>query len=81
MRCSAQAERGYRMRRASSSLERRGISVSASAAEPVGIGLITAFSDPFADYGKQIDGGMKAWLHQNGDTMPSIECSKGANRP
>ena len=38
-------------------------------AEPIRIGLIAAFSGPFADYGKQIEGGMKTWLHQNGDTI------------
>ncbi|MBN9462501.1 MAG: ABC transporter substrate-binding protein [Burkholderiales bacterium] len=40
----------------------------AQAQEPVRIGLIGPFSGPFADYGKQIEGGMKAWLKQNGDT-------------
>lgn len=41
----------------------------AQAQEPVRIGLIAAFSGPFADYGEQIEGGMKAWLEHNGGTV------------
>jgi branched-chain amino acid transport system substrate-binding protein len=41
----------------------------AFAQEPVKIGVIAPFSGVAADYGKQIEGGMKAWLKQNGDTV------------
>src|SRR5438046_2636342 len=34
----------------------------------VKIGVIAEFSGPFADYGTQILGGMKAYLKQHGDT-------------
>ena len=39
------------------------------AEEPLKIGLIAPFSGPFADYGKQIEGGIKAYLKQHGDTV------------
>jgi len=42
---------------------------SASAQQPVKIGVIAEFSGPFADYGAQIVGGMKAYLKLNGDTF------------
>lgn len=35
----------------------------------VKLGLIAAFSGPFADYGGQIYGGMKAYMKQHGDTV------------
>src|SRR6202158_399135 len=35
----------------------------------VKIGVIAEFSGPFADYGAQILGGMKAYLQQNGDVF------------
>jgi branched-chain amino acid transport system substrate-binding protein len=44
-------------------------SVAAPAQEPVKIGVVAPFSGTAADYGKQIEGGMKAWLRQNGDTV------------
>jgi branched-chain amino acid transport system substrate-binding protein len=31
--------------------------------------VIAAFSGPFADYGKQMEGGIKAWMAQHGDTV------------
>jgi branched-chain amino acid transport system substrate-binding protein len=37
------------------------------AADVVRIGVVAEFSGPFADYGAQIVGGMKAYLKQNGD--------------
>src|SRR6267142_2388469 len=41
----------------------------ASAAEaPIKIGVIAEFSGPFAAYGKQIHGGIKAYLQQHGDS-------------
>jgi branched-chain amino acid transport system substrate-binding protein len=45
------------------------LTASAHAAEPLKIGLIAAFSGPFADYGKQIEGGIKAYMKQHGDTV------------
>ncbi len=44
------------------------VAAQAQGQEPVRIGLIAAFSGPFADYGKQIEGGIKAYLKQHGDT-------------
>jgi branched-chain amino acid transport system substrate-binding protein len=38
-------------------------------AKPIKIGLIAAFSGPFADIGKQLQGGVKAYLKQHGDTV------------
>jgi branched-chain amino acid transport system substrate-binding protein len=42
---------------------------SASAQQAVKIGVIAEFSGPFADYGAQIVGGMKAYLKLNGDVF------------
>jgi branched-chain amino acid transport system substrate-binding protein len=39
------------------------------AQDSIKIGLIAEFSGPFAEYGKQMEEGMKAWLKQNGDTI------------
>ena len=39
------------------------------AADPVKIGLIAPFSGSFADYGKQMEGGIKAWQKLNGDVV------------
>ena len=39
------------------------------AQQPVKIGVVAEFSGPFADYGAQILGGMKAYLKQNGDVF------------
>ncbi len=39
------------------------------AAEPVKIGFMTAYSGPFADMGKLIDAGARAYLKANGDTV------------
>jgi len=41
----------------------------AFAEEPIRVGLIGEFSGPFAAYGKQIHGGIKAYLQQHGDTV------------
>lgn len=41
----------------------------AVAAEPVKIGFMTAYSGPFADMGKLIDAGARAYLKANGDTV------------
>lgn len=42
---------------------------SAVAQDTVKLGLIAEFSGPFADYGQQIYGGMKAYIKQHGDTV------------
>jgi branched-chain amino acid transport system substrate-binding protein len=41
----------------------------AQAQDTIKVGVIAAFSGPFADYGKQIEGGIKAWMAQHGDTV------------
>jgi len=41
----------------------------ASARATIKIGLIASFSGPFADIGNQIEGGVKAYLKQHGDTV------------
>lgn len=43
--------------------------VAAHAQEPLRIALIAPFSGPFADYGRQIEGGIRAWLGQHGDVV------------
>ncbi|HET9752436.1 MAG TPA: ABC transporter substrate-binding protein, partial [Myxococcales bacterium] len=41
-------------------------SAANAAPPPVKIGLIAEFSGPFAEYGAQIENGMKAWLQSHG---------------
>jgi branched-chain amino acid transport system substrate-binding protein len=41
----------------------------AQAQETIKIGLIAPFSGPFADYGKQMEGGIKTYMAQHGDTV------------
>jgi branched-chain amino acid transport system substrate-binding protein len=41
----------------------------AQAQQSVKIGVIAEFSGPFAEYGKQIENGMKAYMSLNGDTV------------
>lgn len=41
----------------------------AQAQDTIKVGVIAAFSGPFADYGKQMEGGIKAWMAQNGATV------------
>ncbi|MEH6437746.1 ABC transporter substrate-binding protein [Massilia sp. DD77] len=41
----------------------------AQAQDTIKVGVIAAFSGPFADYGKQMEGGIKAWIAKNGDTV------------
>ena len=43
--------------------------VPAFAQEPIKVGVIAEFSGPFADYGGQIEAGMKAYMKQHGDTV------------
>lgn len=41
---------------------------SAQAQDSIKVGLIAPFSGPFADYGKQMEGGIKAYMAQHGDS-------------
>ncbi|WP_249222825.1 ABC transporter substrate-binding protein [Noviherbaspirillum sp. L7-7A] len=43
--------------------------LSVQAQETIKVGVIAAFSGPFADYGKQMEGGIKAYMKQHGDTV------------
>jgi len=42
---------------------------TALAQEPLRIGLVAPFSGAFADYGKDFEGGMRAWMKLHGDTV------------
>jgi len=42
---------------------------SARAADVIKIGLVAPFSGPFADYGKEMDAGMQAYLRGHGDAV------------
>jgi len=37
--------------------------------DTIKVGVIAPFSGPFADYGKQMQGGIKAWMASHGDTV------------
>lgn len=41
----------------------------ARAQDTIKVGVIAAFSGPFADYGKQMEGGIKAYMAQHGSTV------------
>jgi branched-chain amino acid transport system substrate-binding protein len=45
------------------------IATAASAQNVVKLGMVGEFSGPFAQYGQQILGGMKAYMKQHGDTV------------
>lgn len=45
------------------------LSMQAHAEDPIKIGVVAEFSGPFAEYGKQIEGGMKAYLKEHGDVV------------
>lgn len=45
-----------------------GSAAPAAAVEPIKIGVLAGFSGPFADYGKNIEHGMRAYLKQHGDS-------------
>jgi branched-chain amino acid transport system substrate-binding protein len=42
---------------------------TAHAQDTIKVGVIAAFSGPFADYGKQMEGGIKAYMAQHGNTV------------
>lgn len=44
-------------------------SPAAAAEEPLKVGLIASFSGPFADYGKEIEAGIKAYMKLHGDRV------------
>ena len=46
-----------------------GLAAPAFAAEPLKIGLVLPMTGPFADYGKQIERGIRLYLAANGDTF------------
>jgi branched-chain amino acid transport system substrate-binding protein len=46
-----------------------GLAAPAFAADPLKIGLVLPMSGPFADYGKQIEHGIRLYLAANGDTF------------
>src|SRR6185295_5124735 len=41
----------------------------APASSTLKIGVVLSLSGPFADVGKQIQGGIKAWIKEHGDTV------------
>src|SRR5215217_5324672 len=43
--------------------------LAAQAQETIKVGVIAPFSGPFADYGKLMEGGIKAYMKQHGDTV------------
>ena len=45
------------------------VALPVAAQEPIKVGVIAEFSGPFADYGAQIEAGMKAYIKQHGDTI------------
>src|ERR1700682_6379929 len=45
------------------------VAPGAFAQEPVKVGLVAPFSGIAADYGKQMEGGIKAWFKLHGDTL------------
>lgn len=46
-----------------------GLASLVQAAEPIKIGLLTPYSGPFADMGRLIDAGVKAYVKAHGDTV------------
>jgi ABC-type branched-subunit amino acid transport system substrate-binding protein len=55
--------------RSSARIDSRPWAMPAQAQDPIKVGVIAAFSGPFADDGKQMQGGIKAWMAQHGDTV------------
>lgn len=45
------------------------LAIPAAAAEPVRVGLVAPFSGTAADYGRQMEGGIKAYFKLHGDTF------------
>ncbi|WP_375341605.1 ABC transporter substrate-binding protein [Massilia phyllosphaerae] len=45
------------------------VQAQSGAQDTIKVGVIAPFSGPFADYGKQMQGGIKAWMASHGDTV------------
>jgi branched-chain amino acid transport system substrate-binding protein len=58
-----------RIKRAMIGAAMLGVAGTLQAQGVVKLGLVAEFSGPFAQYGQQILGGMKAYMKQNGDTV------------
>src|SRR5262245_20563745 len=43
--------------------------MAAGAQNVIKVGVVAEFSGPFADYGRQIETGMRAYMSQHGDTV------------
>ena len=52
-----------------SALAAAACSIPAVAQEPVKIGMVAPFSGVAADYGRQMEAGMRTWLRMHGDTV------------
>src|SRR5258708_25317967 len=46
------------------------LALPAAAADPVKVGLVAPFSGGAADFGRQMEGGIKAYFKLHGDTFP-----------
>ncbi|WP_425436148.1 ABC transporter substrate-binding protein [Noviherbaspirillum humi] len=46
-----------------------GAAMAAQAQETIKVGLVAPFSGPFADYGKMMEGGIKAYMKDHGDKV------------
>lgn len=46
-----------------------GMAATVHAQEPLRIGLVAPYSGPTGEYGRQMEGGMRAWLKIHGDTI------------
>lgn len=45
------------------------VQAQTGAQDSIKVGVIAPFSGPFADYGKQMQGGIKAWMASHGDSV------------
>jgi branched-chain amino acid transport system substrate-binding protein len=45
------------------------VQAQSGAQDTIKVGVIAPFSGPFADYGKQMQGGIKAWMASHGDSV------------
>ena len=45
------------------------VQAQTAASNTIKVGVIAPFSGPFADYGKQMQGGIKAWMARHGDSV------------
>ena len=54
---------------AAATVEPLSVAAHAAGQGTIKVGLIAPFSGPFADYGKQMEGGIKAYMAQHGSTV------------